>query len=220
MQRVLTVLFLFAQTFFAQSLRAANDPFEKWEPEIQKFETADRAQMPPKGAILFAGSSSIRFWTNLVESFPKKKIIQRGFGGSTMADLLHFADRIVLPYEPKQIVVYEGDNDLAAGKAPEKIASEFAEFVEKVQARLPKTKIWYISSKPSPSRWKLEAKARQLNAQIEWWSKAHKNVGYIDVWTPMLGPDGNPRPEIFRDDKLHMNADGYEIWRKVIGKKI
>jgi lysophospholipase L1-like esterase len=219
MQRVFAILILFASTLTAQRARAA-DPFAKWEPEIQKFEAADRAQMPPKGAILFVGSSSIRLWTNLVESFPKKQIIQRGFGGSTMADALHFADRIILPYEPKEIVIYEGDNDLAGGKTPEQAVAEYQQLVEKIRAKLPKTKIWFISVKPSPSRWKLEAQARQLNAQIEWWSKAHKNVGYIDVWNPMLGPDGAPRPDIFREDKLHMNADGYEIWRKVIGKKI
>ena len=220
MQRVFKILFLLASAVLSDSLLAATDPFEKWEPEIQKFEAADRAQMPPKGANLFVGSSSIRFWTNLVDSFPKKKVIQRGFGGSTMIDALHFVDRIVIPYEPKQIFVYEGDNDLAGGKTNEKISAEFAEFVEKVHAKLPKTKIWYISTKPSPSRWKLETKARALNAQIEWRSKAHKNVGYIDVWTPMLGADGNPRPDIFREDKLHMNAEGYEIWRKIIGKKL
>jgi lysophospholipase L1-like esterase len=217
MQRVFPTLILFVFTFAAH---AAGDAFEKWEPEIQKFEAADRAQMPPKGAILFVGSSSIRFWTNLVESFPKKNVIQRGFGGSTMADALHFADRIILPYEPKEILVYEGDNDLAGGKSPQTVAAEFRELVEKIHAKLPKTKVWFISVKPSPSRWKLEAQARALNAEIEWWSKAQKRVGYIDVWTPMLGPDGNPRPDIFREDKLHMNAEGYEIWRKIIGKKI
>lgn len=205
---------------FAPLHLAAAEAFEKWEPEIRKFESADHAEMPPKNAILFVGSSSIRFWTNLAESFPKKKIIRRGFGGSTMADALHFADRIILPYEPKEVLVYEGDNDLAAGKAPAEVAAEFRQLARTIQEKLPKTKVWFISVKPSPSRAKLEAKARALNAEIEWWSKAQKRVGYIDVWTPMLGPDGNPRPEIFREDKLHMNADGYEIWKRVIGKKI
>jgi lysophospholipase L1-like esterase len=219
MQR-LKILVVVGLISFTSLARAAADAFEKWEPEIQKFEAADRAQQPPKGAILFVGSSSIRFWTNLVESFPKKKIIQRGFGGSTMADALHFADRIILPYEPKQVVIYEGDNDLAAGKPLNEITSEFIQLAEKIQTKLPKTKIWFISVKPSPSRWKLEGKARQLNAEIEAWTRAHKNVGYIDVWTPMLGPDGMPQPDIFREDKLHMNAEGYAIWTKVIGKKI
>jgi lysophospholipase L1-like esterase len=220
MQRVFRTLALIVWAFVISSKTLAADSFDKWEPEIQKFESADRRENPPKDAILFVGSSSIRFWTNLTEAFPKKKIIQRGFGGSTMADALHFADRIILPYEPKTVLVYEGDNDLAGGKAPEIIAAEFRELAEKIHAKLPKTKVWFISVKPSPSRAKFEAKARALNAEIEWWSKAQKRVGYIDVWTPMMGPDGKPRPEIFREDKLHMNAAGYEIWKQVIGKKI
>src|ERR1043165_7448189 len=124
MKRVLVLLFVSVFIATTPYARAADDRFAKWEPEIQKFEVADKAGMPPKGANLFVGSSSIRLWTNLVESFPKKKIIQRGFGGSTMADALHFADRIVLPYEPKQVFVYEGDNDLAAGKESATVRSE------------------------------------------------------------------------------------------------
>lgn len=204
----------------ALTANAATNDFEKWEAEIKKFEAADRAEKPPTNAVLFVGSSSIRLWTNLVESFPKKKIIQRGFGGSTMADALHFADRIILPHKPKEVFVYEGDNDLAAGKAPETVAAEFRELVRKIHAANRKTKVWFISVKPSPSRAMLEAKALALNSEIEWWTRAQKNVGYIDVWTPMLGRDGKPRPEIFREDKLHLNAEGYEIWKKVIGKKL
>lgn len=220
MQRVLTTLFLVALALANQFARAATNSFEKWEPEIQKFEAADRAEMPPKGGNVFVGSSSIRLWTNLVDAFPKKKIVQRGFGGSTMADALHFADRIVLPYEPKQVFVYEGDNDLAQGKDPKTVAAEFRELVRKIHTKNPKTKVWFIAVKPSPSRAKLEAQQRALNAEIEWWCKAHKNVGYIDIWTPMMGPDGNVRPELFVKDNLHLNEAGYDIWKKVIGKKL
>jgi lysophospholipase L1-like esterase len=220
MKRVL--VFLCASVFVLTTpfVRAADDRFAKWEPEIQKFEAADKASMPPKGANLFVGSSSIRLWTNLVESFPKKKIIQRGFGGSTMADALHFADRIILPYEPKQIFIYEGDNDLANGKEPKLVAEEFRELVRTIRAKLPKTKIWFITVKPSPSRAKLEPKARALNAEIEWWARAQDRVGVIDVWTAMMGPDGKPRPDIYVADNLHMNGTGYEIWKKIIGKKL
>lgn len=220
MQRVFTTLFFIALALATNLSRAATNNFEKWESEISKFEAADKKEMPPKGGNVFVGSSSIRLWTNLVDTFPKKKIVQRGFGGSTMADALHFADRIVLPYEPKQVFVYEGDNDLAAGKEPATIAAEFREFVRKIHTKYPKTKIWYISVKPSPSRARLAPKALALNSEIEWWCKAHKNVGYIDVWTPMMGRDGKPMPEIFVKDNLHMNGDGYEIWKKVIGKKL
>jgi lysophospholipase L1-like esterase len=210
-------LFIFSMALTA---RATTNTFEKFEQDIQKFEIADRAQAAPTNAILFVGSSSIRLWTNLTETFPKKKIIQRGFGGSTMADALHFADRIILPYKPKEIFVYEGDNDLAAGKAPEAVAAEFRQLVGKIHAKLPKTQVWFISVKPSPSRAHLAAKAMALNAEIEWWTRAQKRVGYIDIWNPMLGKDGKPRPELFVDDKLHLNAEGYAVWTKVIGKKL
>jgi lysophospholipase L1-like esterase len=220
MQRAFFAAILLIASIVIPHAAPAADAFAKWETEIQKFEAADRTNMPPKGGILFVGSSSIRLWTNLVESFPKKKIIQRGFGGSTMADALHFADRIILPYEPKKIFVYEGDNDLAAGKEPKVVAAEFRQLVEKIHAKLPKTEVWFISVKPSPSRAKLEANARALNAEIEWWANGQKRVGVIDVWTPMMGPDGKPRPDIFVADNLHMNGAGYEIWKKVIGKKL
>jgi lysophospholipase L1-like esterase len=220
MQRAFTTFILVALAFANHLARAATNSFDKWEPEIQKFEAADREQMPPKGGNVFVGSSSIRLWTNLVDAFPKKKIVRRGFGGSTMADALHFADRIVLPYEPKQVFVYEGDNDLAAGKEPATIAAEFRELVRKIHTQNPKTKVWFIAVKPSPSRAKFEAKQRALNSEIEWWCKAHKNVGYIDVWAPMMGADGKPRADIFVKDNLHMNEAGYEIWKKVIGKKL
>lgn len=220
MQRVVRTFLFVALAFASQFARAATNSFERWERDIQRFEAADREQRPAKGGNVFVGSSSIRLWTNLVDAFPKKKIVQRGFGGSTMADALHFADRILLPYEPKQVFVYEGDNDLAAGKSPETVAAEFREFVRTIHRKYPKTKVWFIAVKPSPSRAKLEAKQRVLNAEIEWWCKAHKNVGYIDVWTPMMGADGNVRPELFVKDNLHLNEAGYEIWKKVIGKKL
>src|SRR4051812_11887876 len=214
MKRAFALLVVALLTRCWPHLIAAEDAFAKWEPEIQKFEAADRAQIPPKNAILFVGSSSIRFWTNLVESFPRKKIIQRGFGGSTMADALHFADRIILPYKPKQIFVYEGDNDLAAGRSTEMIVADYKALVQKIHAQLPKTKVWFIAIKPSPSRWKFELQARAANEEILRWSKSEKNTGYIDVWNPMLGADGKPRPELFREDNLHMNATGYALWAK------
>ena len=220
MQRIISILAFVSLMLNAGISRAAASSFDKWERDIQKFEEADKKEMPVKGGNLFVGSSSIRLWTNLADAFPKKKIVQRGFGGSTMADLLHFADRIVLPYEPKQVFVYEGDNDLAAGKDPGTVAAEFREFVRKVHTKNPKTQVWFIAVKPSPSRAKVEAKQRQLNAEIEWWTRAHKRVGYIDVFTPMMGADGKARLELFVKDNLHLNETGYALWEKIIGKKL
>jgi len=198
----------------------ATNQFSKWEAEIQKFEEADRKQMPPTNAVLFVGSSSIRLWTNLAEAFPNVQTIRRGFGGSQTADLAHFADRLVLKYKPRHVLVYEGDNDLAAGKSPEEVVSDFKELVAKIHAELPKTKISFISIKPSPSREKIRDKAAATNAAIKKLTKWNPRLEYIDIWNPMLGPDGKPMPDIFVADKLHLNGKGYDIWAKVIGKKI
>lgn len=207
-------------TFASTNHAAAASPFDQWEKEIQAFENEDRAHAPPKNAILFVGSSSIRLWTNLHAAFPKHTLIQRGFGGSKMADALHFVDRLVLKYEPKHVLVYEGDNDIAGGVKPEVVVAQFKEFVEKVHALLPQTKISYISIKPSPSRWKLKNEVGAANSAIKEFAGQHPRLEYIDVWTPMLGADGAPRPELFVKDNLHMNGIGYDIWRKVIGKHL
>jgi lysophospholipase L1-like esterase len=214
MQRFLALTFLALSLF---STRAATNRFEA---EIQKFEAADRAQMPPKNATLFVGSSSIRFWTNLAEMFPNVQTIRRGFGGSTTADALYFADRIIIPYQPKHVLVYEGDNDLAAGKSADEVIADFKALVEKIHGALPKTKISFVSIKPSPSRAKIADKAQAVNAAIKKMAKSNSKLEYIDVWNPMLGADGKPLPDIFVADNLHMNQKGYEIWRKVIGPKI
>ena len=217
MQRFLAVSLLALSVTFA---RAATNQFSKWEKEIQNFEAADRAQMPPTNAVLFIGSSSIRLWTNLAAAFPNVQTIRRGFGGSQMADAAHFADRLVLKYKPRHVLVYEGDNDLAAGKSPEDVVTDFNDLVAKIHAELPKTKISFISIKPSPSREKLRDKAVATNGAIKKLAKWNPRLEYIDVWNPMLGPDGKPMPDIFVADNLHLNGKGYEIWRKVIGKKV
>jgi lysophospholipase L1-like esterase len=211
---------LFALIFLTVTARAATNQFDKWEPEIKKFEAADRAQMPPKHATLFVGSSSIRFWTNLAEAFPKTQTIRRGFGGSQTIDALHFADRIIINYEPKHVLVYEGDNDLAAGKSADEVVADFKALYEKIHTALPKTKVSFISIKPSPSRAKIADKAQAVNAAVKKMAKWNPHLQYIDVWNPMLGPDGKPMPDIFVADNLHMNPKGYEIWRRVIEKKL
>ena len=197
--------------------RAAEEPDPKrFEKEIAEFEKLDEAKAPPKGAVLFVGSSSIRMWKSLEEDFAGTTVIGRGFGGSHMADLLHYMDRIVLPYEPAKIVVYEGDNDIAGEKKPARIAQEFQRFVKRVQEKLPRTEIYFIAIKPSPSRWHLAQPARAANALIETYAERTPRVHFVDIWTPMLGEDGKPREELFVEDKLHLNAKGYAIWTEVL----
>ena len=197
---------------------AQSSPGEsKWEKEIAAFEAADRTNAPPKKAVLFLGSSSIRLWKTLAQDFPKQKVINRGFGGSQISDSVEFAGRIVLPYQPRLIVFYAGGNDINAGKPPEQVFADFKAFVEKVHAGLPKTKIAYISSAPNPARWTQIEKVRALNQLIADYIKRNKKLAYIDVHTRMLGPDGQPLPDIYVADKLHMNAKGYALWTVVVG---
>jgi len=181
-----------------------------WEREIAAFEKQDRTNPPPNGAILFLGSSSIRKWTNLPAAFPGKQVINRGFGGSQIADSVAFADRIVFPYEPRMIVFYAGDNDLAAGKSPDQVAGDFKAFVAKVHAQLPKTRIAFISVKPCPLRWKLVDKVKAVNEQVK--AIKDEELTFIDIYPLMLGADGLPRKELFEADGLHPNAKCYELW--------
>lgn len=185
--------------------------FSRWEKDIAAFERLDREKPPPKNPIVFVGSSSIRLW-DLSKSFPRLPALNRGFGGSHLADVVHFAPRIVLKYEPRLIVLYAGDNDLAAGKTPERVRSDFQAFVKIVHENLPKSRIVFICIKPSLRRWALIDKIRNANALVATECKKDERLLYVDVAAPMLGADGKPRRELFADDGLHLNAKGYALW--------
>ena len=192
----------------------------QFESEIRAFEAADHKHPPPPDAVLFVGSSSIRLWDTLAKDFPDVPVINRGFGGSQIADSTHYADRIVIPYHPRRIVLYAGDNDIAAGKSPAQVRDDFRAFVEKVRASLTDVPISFISIKPSLARWPLIDKIREANRLVQQLAGEEKGVEYVDVFTPMLGPDGKPRPELFRKDGLHMNRKGYQLWTSVIAPRI
>lgn len=198
------------------AVAAQTAPANQWEAEIRKFEEADRVQPPPRGAVLFVGSSSVRLWQTLAEDFPGVKVINRGFGGSQIDDSTLYADRIVVPYKPRMVVLYAGDNDLAAGKTPQQVFEDYKAFVARVRRDLPKTKIAFISIKPSPSRAALLPKMREANGLIKNYVSRDKGLAYIDVFTPMLDGDGSPRPELFGPDMLHMNREGYRLWKSVV----
>lgn len=189
---------------------------DKWESAIAKFEAQDKKSPPPPGGVLFAGSSSIVRW-KLAESFPGKGYINRGFGGSQIADSTRYAGRIILPCKPRVIVLYAGDNDVAAGKSPEQVAGDYRAFVQAIHGKLPETSIIFISIKPSLARWELADKMRDANRQIEEYSKTVKGLSYLDVFTPMLGSDGMPRAELFVQDGLHMSPAGYKLWTSLLG---
>jgi lysophospholipase L1-like esterase len=191
-------------------------PGSLWESEIQRFEESDRRDPPKPGAVLFIGSSSFRLWKNLAEDFPGTYVLNRGFGGSQIADSTRFAGRIITPYRPRMILLYAGDNDMAAGKSPDQVLEDFDAFVNRVRRDLPDVTIAFVSIKPSLARANLFDRMREANNKIRQYASRHRHVGYIDVFTPMLGSDGKVRPDLFIADGLHLNRSGYEIWKAVI----
>ena len=202
------------------ALSALGQTTNRWDKDIAAFEAQDKTNPPPKGAILFIGSSSIRLWKTLAEDLPEHKTINRGFGGSQIEDSVHFVDRIVLPYKPKRIVMYAGGNDINGGKTPEQVASDFKAFVAKVHTKLPDTKIAYISIAGNPARWAQVERVKRANELIREFTTTDKRLSFIDVFPHMLGKDGMPLPDIFVDDRLHMNEKGYAIWKRVVGNAL
>lgn len=202
---------VFSSFVFAQD----KDPFARWEKTIQKFEQQDKTSPPPKGGILFVGSSSIRLW-KLDKSFPDLRATNRGFGGSEIADSTHFAWRIILKHKPKVVVLYAGDNDIAKKKTPERVSKDFTAFVATVHKELPKTKIAFLAIKPSIKRWNLVDKMKKANALIQAQCEKNPLLVYVDIFTPMLGKDGMPMKDLFAGDGLHLNEKGYQLWTKIL----
>ena len=189
---------------------------EKWKPAIEQFVKADLINPPPKDGILFIGSSSIRRWKSLTNDFPVHPVYNRGFGGSQIADSLHFADRIVLPYEPRQIVMFAGSNDINAGKTPEQVLADFIAFAKLVHKHLPKTRISWIAITPCEKRWGQFEQVKQANELVARYCRHHRRLDYINTFPHMLGEDGRPRADIFVSDQLHLNDEGYAIWTEII----
>lgn len=193
-------------------------------PEMNAFLKADQKQMPPAGAVLFMGSSSIRMW-DTAHDFPELPVINRGFGGSQIFESTLYADRIAVPYKPKIIVFCAGTNDLAYGnKTPPQVLQEYKDFVAKIHAALPDTRIVYISINPTVSRWKQEAETLESNHLIEEWifennSKTQK-LNYINSHAVLLTADGRPPADLLRDDKLHFNAKGYQAWTAIVKPRV
>lgn len=188
-----------------------NHNFAKWEKEISAYEASDKTNPPPKGALLFIGSSTVRMWKTLAQDFPSVKVINRGFGGSQIADSTHFAERVIFPYEPSKVFLRAGGNDLWLGKSAEEVFGDFKEFVAKVHGKLPKTEIVFISLSPSIARWKQADKEKAVNTMVQEFVKQNPSVKYIETFSLPLGSDGQPRPELFLADKLHFNAEGYKL---------
>lgn len=193
--------------------------------EINAFQDADKKQMPPTGAVLFIGSSSIRMWDTLAKDFSEIPVINRGFGGSLIQDSTLYADRIAIPYKPKIIVMAAGTNDLDyGGKNPQQVLQEFKDFVDKIHTALPDTRIVYISINPTVSRWKAEGNILEANHLIEKYifenNSPTKKLNFINSHAAILTPDGQPQPQLLRDDKLHFNTEGYKVWASIVKPRV
>jgi sugar phosphate isomerase/epimerase/lysophospholipase L1-like esterase len=192
---------------------------DRWEPAIAKFEAMDREQPPAKEGIVFIGSSSIVKW-KLDDWFPDLPVLNRGFGGSQIADSVRYADRILVGYRPRIVVFYAGDNDIAAGKSPQQVLADYKAFVAKVYAALPETRIVYVAIKPSLKRWHLIGQIREANRLIRLVTEADPRLEFVDVDAPMLSPDGKPRAELFVSDGLHLSDEGYKLWAELVRPRL
>ncbi len=213
---LLAALLVLPRLAFADEPASAPD---KWEKTIAAFEAADKKSPPPADAVLFVGSSSIRLW-DLKASFPDVAAINRGFGGSQMSDAVKYAGRIVTPYKPRAIVLYEGDNDLAAKETPAQVAADFEAFLKLVRAELPTTPVVVIGCKPSPKRWAIIDQQRELNRLLAEHCGKDGHATFLDIEKPMLTADGQPKANLFREDMLHLNAEGYALWTSLVGPLI
>lgn len=207
-------------TFVTASAAAGQaEPYTRekdWEKEIASMLEIDLRQTPPPNPVVFTGSSSIRMWTSLRQDFPHLNVINRGFGGSHLEDLVFWAPKIVTPYKPKKIVVYSGENDIEVGQSAENALADFRAFVDFRDRELPGVPIVYISMKPSILRWAKWPEMKRANGLIKAESGKRKRVTFVDISEGMLGADGKPKPELFLADGLHMNAAGYAIWRRIL----
>lgn len=210
----LTLVVLFAAMSLAEDAKVP-ESIARWKKDMDKFAAADQKNPVKPGGVVFVGSSSIRMW-DLKKSFPELDAVNRGFGGSRLEDSVYYADQIVLPYKPRTVVVYAGDNDIAVKYTPEQIREDFQELEAKIHQQLPETKILYIAVKPSLSRWKMIDQVRATNKLIAEECAKTEHCEFIDIDAPMLGEDGKPQKELFKKDGLHMTDAGYVIWAKAL----
>lgn len=213
--------FLWTVTLFAFATQVVAKEPEKapFANEIAAFEKWDHQNAVPREAILFVGSSTIRMWQT-ADAFPDLPIINRGFGGSTIADVNLYADKIVFKYKPRTIVFYAGDNDIAGGRSPDQVVNDFATFARNVHDRLPETRLIYLAIKPSIARWQLWPKMQEVNSRIKAILDQNTHFAYVDTAPVLLGSAGKPDKANFREDGLHMSEQGYTKWNELVAEKL
>lgn len=195
------------------TVNAEEPASDRWAEAMEAFATADSAKPHPQGGIVFVGSSSIRFW-DLGKSFPELEPtpLNRGFGGSQISDSIRHFDLLIAKHKPRLLVMYAGDNDIAAGKSVQQVYEDFLTFAERLHEERPETKLAFIAIKPSVARWKLADKMKRANELIREHCKEQQQLTFIDIWQPMLGEDDRPRAELFVKDGLHLSEAGYRLW--------
>lgn len=210
------IVFFFFVFLFGDAI--GQSPCPPFWNDIVAFKKADSANPPPKNAILFVGSSSFTLWKDVADYFPGYTIVNRGFGGSTLVDVIRYAYDVILPYQPKQILIYCGENDLASSDTvkAEDVVTRFKTLYALIRQNLPQADVRFVSLKPSPSRKHLFPQMQAANAQIKAFLQKEKRAGFIDVYAAMLDKNGQPKEEIFLEDKLHMKPAGYKIWQQII----
>ncbi|WP_162072505.1 GDSL-type esterase/lipase family protein [Chryseobacterium fistulae] len=213
MKKIFSVFLLLTITFFfSQEKKPAF-----WE-DIQHFKKIDHETTPPKNAILLIGSSSFTKWTDVSQYFPDKAIINRGFGGSRLIDLTYYASDLLESYEPKQIIIYCGENDFADNPllSYKELVNRYKTFYKKIRERFPSIEIDYISIKYSPSREQFWPQMKMANKKISQFMKKEKHAEFIDITTIMQDQNGNVRTDLFLEDRLHLTPEGYQLWTSVM----
>ncbi len=199
-------------------LHSFSDDPAVWEKDIRKFEMQDRLNPPPRDPIVFTGSSSITYWSTLEQDMAPLPVINRGFGGSHLRDVIYYVPRVILPYHPRAVVLFAGTNDIS-GRRPKnarEVYEAYLAFVSRVRSSLPETPIYYVSITPTPSRWKLWPIAQEANQLIRTYTETGSRLYFIDLTRAILRPDGKPDRSLYRFDRLHPNAKGYARWTAVI----
>ena len=193
--------------------------FARWEKEVSAIEKRLADDPPKPGCVIFAGSSSVRQW-DLKKSFPGAGYVNVGFGGSQIPDCTHFVGRLIAPHKPRAVVLYAGDNDLAAGRTPEQVLADFRAFCAAVHATVPRCRVLFVAVKPSPARWKIVETQKKANSLVRDYCGTDDRLAFVDVVPPMFGADGTPVAALSAKDGLHLSPEGYEKWTAAVGKAL
>lgn len=215
MKKIIILSFLCFFAIRVTSIQAQEVAFEN---EVKRISAKYDSLGWSPGGTVFTGSSTIRMWSSLEETFSEENLINTGFGGSKASDLEQHLFPLVIKFEPSRVFIYEGDNDLWANVEVASILTSLDNIVTRIHLIYPNTEIFLIGAKPSPSRWEKKANYQIFNQMLSEYCRAKENVEFVDVWQALTNSDGSPRPELYLKDQLHLNAEGYQIWAGIFNR--